>query len=135
MTETQYLLGWIVYLAGGTGCMIGLWLVVRYWNTRFKRFLMALFAVLVYLPGMTKSDMSFMGPAFLTTLYDALTYDPQAALRNGKVVAAVALAASLMALALPVKKPKKSRDPHKTLKPGENDQDSNDSNKRKEPVY
>ena len=138
MTETQYLLGWIVYLTGGTGCILGLWLLVRHWHVRLKRVLMAFFAIIIYLPGITHPDMSFLSPAFLTTLYDALTYGPEAALRTGKVVALIAGIASFIALVLPVKKTKPPKD-----QPSQPEADSHKRNgnnghraqQRKEPIY
>ena len=135
MTETQYLLGWLVYLAGGTGCMLGLWLLVRNWNPRIRRALMAFFAIIVYLPGVTQPDMSFWSPAFLTSIFDALTYGPDVALRNGKVVAAVSVVAILVALVLPVskkaKKDGKTQNGKTSPKPGAPNQGS----QRKEPAY
>ena len=135
MTETQYLLGWLAYLAGGTGCMLGLWLLVRNWNTRIKRALMAFFAIIVYLPGITQPDMSFWSPAFLTTIFDTLTYGPEAAMRNGKVVALVSLVAVLVALALPAgkKSDKKSKKPAKKTPAGSGNPQP--GRQRKEPSY
>ena len=104
MTETQYLLGWAAYLLGGTGFLLGLWLITRHWQPRIKRVVMVLFAVLVYLPGITRADMDFLAPAFLITLFDGLTYGPEAMIRTGKAIALIAGIASLIALLLPVSK-------------------------------
>ena len=135
MTETQYLLGWLAYLAGGTGCMLGLWLLVRNWNTRIKRALMAFFAIIVYMPGITQSDMSFWSPAFLTSIYDILTYGPEAAMRNGQVVMLTAVVAVLVALVLPVSKPAKASDRKQAGKAPSESNHSHQGRQRKEPTY
>ena len=134
MTETQYLLGWLAYLAGGTGCMLGLWLLIRNWNTRIRRALMAFFAIIVYLPGITQPDMSFWSPAFLTTIYDTLTYGSEAAMRNGKVVAMVSVISVLVALVLPAgKKPGKEKKKPADKSPS-NSGNPHQGRQRKEPT-
>ncbi len=110
MTDTQYLLGWLIYFIGASGCLLGLWLVIQRMSVRFRRFFMVLAAVLVYLPGITKPDMSYLAPAFLITLFDGLTYGIEGMWRTGKALLLIAGIASLIALLLPVKKqpPKKT---------------------------
>ena len=138
MTDTQYLLGWVIYLLGGSGCLLGVWLVVKNWPARIRRFLMAFLAVLIYLPGLTQADMSFMAPAFLISLFDGLTYGPDAMLRAGKVLAVTAGVASLVAVALPVRK-KKSAKKKKNEPSSANTKSDHGSQpatrQRKEPVY
>ena len=135
MTETQYLLGWSAYLLGGTGCMLGLWFIARHWHPRIKRFVMVLFAVIVYLPGITRADMDFLAPAFLITLFDGLTYGPDAMIRTGKAIALIAGVGSVIALLLPVGK--RATEGNKRKKSGDKSEKPDDSNnrKRKEPVY
>lgn len=101
MTETQYLLGWVVYLLGGTGFLLGLWLLIRRWHPRIKRCILVLFAVLIYVPGVTRPDMDFMAPAFLIALFDGLTYGVEAMARAGQSLIIMAGAAGLVALLLP----------------------------------
>ena len=135
MTETQYLVGWAIYLLGGTGCMLGLWLIARHWHPRIKRFVMVLFAVLVYLPGITRVDMVFLAPAFLITLFDGLTYGPEAMIRTGKAIALIAGVASVIALLLPVGKQASKSKKQKKSDPTSDKPGENGHHQRKEPIY
>ena len=135
MTETQYFLGWAAYLLGGTGCMLGLWLVARHWHPRIKRFVMVLFAVFVYLPDITRTDMDFLAPAFLITLFDGLTYGSEAMIRTGKAIALVAGVGSLIALLLPVSKLNSKNKKTKKTSDDSGKPAANEHHQRKEPVY
>ena len=103
MTSTQYILGWVIYLAGATGCILSLWLIAKSWPTRIKRLLCFSLATLLYLPWWTNPDQHWFAPAFLTSIYDGLGQGPEAMQRAGFVVAAALAASVVIALVLPVK--------------------------------
>ena len=104
MTETQYMVAWVAYALGGIGCLLGLWLLIRRWPVRLKRFLMVLLSVLFFVPGSVNPETVWLGPAFFVSLFDGLTYGPEAMMRTGVwIVGPVAALASLVALCWPVK--------------------------------
>ncbi len=106
MTELQYFWGWTVYLAGAIGCLLSLWFIVGNWHPRLKRPLMLAFAVLFFLPGTVHPDQSFLGPAFLISLYDGLSLGVEAMWRAGRTVATAAGVAAITGILLPVGKAK-----------------------------
>ncbi|OED49958.1 hypothetical protein ACH42_01535 [Endozoicomonas sp. (ex Bugula neritina AB1)] len=135
MTETQYLLGWAIYLLGGTGCLLGLWLIVRQWHPRIKRFVIMLFAVLIYLPGITRPDMDFMAPAFLISLFDGLTYGPEGMVRAGQTLVMIAGSASLIAALLPIGKQASKKTKRQNSDKGSDTPSVHGKPQRKEPTY
>ncbi|WP_330925311.1 hypothetical protein [Candidatus Sororendozoicomonas aggregata] len=127
MTSTQYLLGWLVYLAGATGCLFSLWLITRQLPVRIQRVLCLGATALLYTPWWTKANTSYLAPAFLTAIFDGLGQGPEAMERAGLVAVAALAASTLIALLLPIRqsdndagKEKKARHSH---------------TKRKEPTY
>ncbi|MFK0571605.1 hypothetical protein [Endozoicomonas sp.] len=106
MTETQYLLAWVVYLTGATGCLLSLWFMVRKWYPRLKRLLMMTFAILFFLPGIIYPEQDYLGPAFLISLYDGLSLGVDTMWRSGQAVAITAGVAAIVAFLLPVGKAK-----------------------------
>lgn len=133
MTETQYLLGWVVYLAGAIGCLLSLWFIVRKWYPRLKRLVMMIFAVLFFLPGIIYPEQDFLGPAFLISLYDGLSLGVDAMWRSGQSVAITAGVAAIVGLLLPVSKAKAvtSNDKKKSQKRSGN---NSSQRQRKEPT-
>ena len=105
MTDTQYLLGWAIYLAGALGCLLSLWLLIRNWPTRAKRSIMMTTAILLLLPGTAQPEQTFLAPALLSGIYDALSLGMEAFWRNGQLVLVAAGAGAIVGLLLPVAKP------------------------------
>lgn len=104
MTNTQYIVGWGVYLLGATGCITSLWLIVKSWSYRLKRLLCFSLSTLLYLPWWTTPEQHWLAPAFFTALYDGLEQGPDAMRRAGFIVLAAIAVSTLLALILPVKK-------------------------------
>ncbi|WP_257294073.1 hypothetical protein [Endozoicomonas sp. YOMI1] len=67
---------------------------------------MLAFAVLFFLPGTVHPDQSFLGPAFLISLYDGLSLGVEAMWRAGRTVATAAGVAAITGILLPVGKAK-----------------------------
>ena len=111
MTDTQYLWGWVIYLAGALGCLLSLWLLIRNWPTRAKRSLMMTTAVLLLMPGTAQPEQTFLAPAFLSSIYDALSLSMEAFWRNGLLVLVAAGIASIVGLLLPTGKTKEQPAP------------------------
>ncbi len=133
MTETQYLLGWAVYLAGAIGCLLSLWFIIRKWHPRLKRPVMMTFAVLFFLPGTIYPEQGFLGPAFLVSLYDGLSLGVDAMWRSGQAVAITAGVAAIVGLLLPVSKARaKVSDGKKKSQKGKRNDSS--QRQRKEPT-
>ena len=116
MTDTQYLWGWAIYLVGALGCLLSLWLLIRNWPTRAKRSLMMTTAILLLLPGTAQPEQTFLAPALLSSIYDALSQGMEAFWRNGQLALGAAAAGAIVGLLLPVAKadkqpPREDREP------------------------
>ena len=104
MAQTQYFWGWVVYLVGGVGCQLSLWLLIRHCRPRIKRPIMMIFAVLFFLPGVILPGQEFWGPAFLTSFYDGLSNGVDGMWRSGQAVVIAATIAAIVGLLMPVGK-------------------------------
>lgn len=104
MTDTQYLWGWVIYLAGALGCLLSLWLLIRKWPLRAKRPVMLTTAILLLLPGTVLPGQTFLAPALLVSAYDGLSLGMEAFWRNGLFVLIAAGIAFTAGLLLPVGK-------------------------------
>ena len=102
MTDTQYVWGWIIYLAGALGCLLSLWLLIRRWPLRAKRSVMLTTAILLLLPGTVLPEQTYLAPALLVSLYDALSLGMEAFWRNGSFVLIAAGITFTVGLLLPV---------------------------------
>ncbi|WP_139117304.1 hypothetical protein [Endozoicomonas atrinae] len=131
MSELQYFWGWVVYLTGAIGCLLSLWFIVRKWHPRVKRPLMMAFAVLFFLPGTIHPEQSFLGPAFLISLYDGLSQGIEAMWRTGQAVAIIAGVAAITGVLLPVAKATVTRDKRQKARTGKT---SHAQRQRKEPA-
>ncbi|WP_422467517.1 hypothetical protein [Endozoicomonas sp. ALC013] len=90
---------------------------------------MLAFAVLFFLPGTVHPEQSYLGPAFLISLYDGLSLGVDAMWRTGRTVAIAAGVAVIAGLLLPVGKAKKAAS-DKRQKPNT----SHAKHQRKEPA-
>ncbi len=134
MTETQYLLGWTVYLAGAIGGLLSLWFIIRKWHPKLKRAVMMTFAALFFLPGTIYPEQDFLRPAFLVSLFDGLSLGVDAMWRSGQAVAITACIAAIVGLLLPVSKARaKVSDSKKKSQKGKRTDSS--QRQRKEPTY
>ena len=107
MTDTQYLLGWVIYLGGALGCLLSLWLLARKWPIRVKRALMMTLAILLFLPGTVQTEQpeqTFLAPALLSSIYDALALGADAFWHNGLFVLVAAGIAFVTGLLLPTRR-------------------------------
>lgn len=102
MTDTQYVWGWIIYLVGALGCLLSLWLLIRKWPLRAKRSVMLTTAILLLLPGTVLPEQSYLAPALLVSLYDALSLGIEAFWRHGSFVLIAAGITFTVGLLLPV---------------------------------
>ncbi len=99
MTTTQYLGAWIVYLLAASGCLLVWFRMTRSLSAGyFKRLIRWLPAVLVFVPAFIKQDEPWLGPAFLTMLYDGISYGPEAMLRTSEGVSVAAASAFVLAV-------------------------------------
>ncbi len=106
MTDTQYLMGWGIYLVGALGCLLSLWLLVRKWPIRAKRPLMMASAILMLLPGTVlteQAEQTFLAPALMASIYDSLSFGADAFWRNGLFVVIATSIAFIAGLLLPVR--------------------------------
>ncbi len=129
MTSTQYLLGWLVYLMGATGCLFSLWLITRRLPGRIKRVLCLGAAALLYTPWWIKAGASHLAPALLTAIFDGLGHGPEAMGRAGLVAATALVTSTLIGLCLPIRPSDANKEKAaRKVKP-------NSQVERKEPTY
>ncbi|USE39281.1 hypothetical protein [Endozoicomonas sp. SCSIO W0465] len=93
---------------------------------------MMAFAVLFFLPGTIHPEQSFLGPAFLISLYDGLSQGVEAMWRSGQAVAITASIAALTGVLLPVARVK-TEAPDQKPKP-DTGKSSHARRERKEPL-
>lgn len=128
MTTTQYLMGWIAYLAGATGCILALWLITRGAPVRLRRALRLSLAALLLTPWWLSPEHDLLSPALFTMIYDGLGRGFEAMPRAGLVTVIATGAAALIAVILPVRQaPKKKQADDKPGKSARRE--------RKEPTY
>ncbi|MRI34219.1 hypothetical protein EOPP23_14590 [Endozoicomonas sp. OPT23] len=104
MTSTQYMMGWAVYLAGATGCLLALILITRNFGARVRRSLWLVTAALLYTPWFLAQGSTLFTPALLTSLFDFLSDGQEAATRAGLPVLITSSAALFLGIILPVRK-------------------------------
>ncbi|MGI9283166.1 MAG: hypothetical protein ACR2PX_26520 [Endozoicomonas sp.] len=105
MTISHFIIGWAVYLAGATGCLLALILITGRLPVRLKRALRLTTAALLYTPWWLSPGSELLSPALFTMTFDALTHGFEAMARTGVVTVIAAGAAALIAIILPVKMP------------------------------
>ena len=98
MTLTQYLIAWSVYIFAATGCLAVWWKLTRPLNATFASWLRLWSTVAVLTPGFTSQEMTWMTPALPATLFDLLTFGPEALSRNGLILVASLLIATVIKL-------------------------------------
>ncbi|MDP0589672.1 MAG: hypothetical protein QS748_10985 [Candidatus Endonucleobacter bathymodioli] len=109
MTNTQYLLGWAIYLIGATGCIVSFRLAIKKLPTRLTRALCIGTATLLYMPWRTISDQYWLAPAFLMAIYNRVGQTTHGAIDTAELVIIVAVTGSIiLTLFVPVKKKSKS---------------------------
>ncbi len=118
MTSTQYLMGWAVYLAGATGCLLALMLITRQFGPRIRRSLWMMTAALLYTPWFLIQGSTLFTPALLTSFCDFLSDGPESATRAGLPVLITSGVALFAGIVLPVKKtaPKPEKKPEAVIR-------------------
>ena len=117
MTTSQYLIAWAVYLVGAAGCTAVWWKMTSILpESLFQRWVRLVAGVILFTPGFSYPDMGFLAPAFLVTLFDGLTYGPDAMIRNGQVILIVLAVTTLLLLIFGRNKVKNSKPAKRTNK-------------------
>ena len=89
----EYLLAWIVYLLAAVGCLAVWWKITSKIPSATAGWLRLWATVLVVTPGTSKAELSTIVPNLLGSIYDALTFGPEAITEN-LLILLLALAAS-----------------------------------------
>ncbi|KEQ17729.1 hypothetical protein [Endozoicomonas numazuensis] len=110
MTSSHFIIGWAVYLAGATGCLLALMLITGRLPVRFKRALRFTTAALLYTPWWLSPGSNLLSPALFTMAYDGLTDGIEGMARTGLITVIAAGSAALIAIILPVKKSKAGKE-------------------------
>lgn len=108
MTSSQFILGWAVYLAGATGCLVSLMLITGRMSVRFRRVLCFTIAALLYTPWWLTAGSDLLSPALFTMIYDGMSHGFEAMGRAGLITVITSGAAALVAVILPVKNKQKA---------------------------
>ena len=85
MTAIQYAIGWTVYTVAALGSLVVLWAMTQNIRLKWRAWLRLWGAVLVLTPGVATEDGTWLSPAFLSMLYDALYHGVQQAFLNGLI--------------------------------------------------
>lgn len=98
MTTHQYIIAWVIYLVGASGCLAVWWRMTRSLGQGFPQRLLRMIAVSAVLtPAISTPGMGFLGPALLICCFDGLSHGSEAMLRTAPVVLVSLLIATLLA--------------------------------------
>ncbi|WP_153301762.1 hypothetical protein [Endozoicomonas arenosclerae] len=117
MASSHFIMGWAVYLAGATGCLLALILITGRLPVRLKRALRLTAAALLYTPWWLSPGSDLLSPALFTMVFDALTNGFDAMARAGLITVITAGAACLIAIILPVKTTRTKEEKSEQKKP------------------
>ena len=86
MTTTQYITLWVIYLLGALFFIRFLRYLSNEWNSTLRNVFLITIFCLLFIPWLTKDQLSYLSPAFFTAIYDAFIGDWSDFYRAGLIV-------------------------------------------------
>jgi hypothetical protein len=75
LTETEYYLAWLVYLAATAGCLLVWWRLTRLSHRVFSASLRILVTVMLLVPALVGPEADTMAPALVVGVFEMLVGD------------------------------------------------------------